>query len=360
MRVCLLSTELFGWGRYSEGGRVARLVGRELARRGVRVTAIVPHHRGQRDVEDVDGITVLSYPPAAPQRIAALCRQCDADVYHSQDPSLATAVGRAARPGRRHVVTIRAPRALHDWAGAFRAPPTGRAELLGTWARDANPLVWLAVHRAHAVCCAAEHLIPLARTRYRVREPELLPTPVIVPRRVQKGRAPMACYAGPWDRHARPEAFLALARRFPHVRFVAVGRPADREYHAWLCREYAHLPNVSLAGFVNPFRSDVLSQILSESWVLVTAATHRGLPDACVEGAAHRCAILSATDPGEFASRFGHHAADGDLAAGLEALLAGDAWRECGERGHAYVRETFELERAMDRHLAVYEDVLSR
>ena len=105
---------------------------------------------------------------------------------------------------------------------------------------------------------------------------------------------------------------------------------------------------------IDPFHSDALADILSESWVLVNTGARPGVPDACVEAAAHRCAILSDADPDGFATRFGHHAADGDLAAGLDALLANDSWRALGGLGHEYVLENYQSERVMERYLAVY------
>jgi len=42
MRVCLICVEIFAWGKYGGFGRATRLIGRELAKRGVEVFAVVP------------------------------------------------------------------------------------------------------------------------------------------------------------------------------------------------------------------------------------------------------------------------------------------------------------------------------
>jgi hypothetical protein len=44
----------------------------------------------------------------------------------------------------------------------------------------------------------------------------------------------------------------------------------------------------------------------------------------------------------------------------MRHLLEGDAWKEKGERGHAYVSEVHEMGKAIDRHMEVYEGLLSR
>ena len=70
-------------------------------------------------------------------------------------------------------------------------------------------------------------------------------------------------------------------------------------------------------------------------------------------------AILSAVDPDGFASRFGVKVEADNFAAGLETLLYGDRWRVCGERAREHVRSTFELGTAIDRHLAIYNELLA-
>ena len=349
LRVCLLAPGLYAWGSQSATGRAARMLGRELVKRGVRVSAVIPRRHGQRELEQMDGITVYGYPVESPWRAASLCRECDADIYHSFDPSLSTVLAVAMQRTRRHIVTIRSPR---DWVHEIRSP--GRASLAVDCLLTENPAVWLAVHRADPLLCASEDLVHIARVKYRVREPVFLPTPVAVPLRVQKGKTPTVCFMGSWRRYRRPERFFDLARRFPNVTFVAIGKARDRQYDASLRREYGSLPNLHMTGLIDPFRSDALANILSESWVVVSTGTCRGLPDVYVEGAAHRCAILSDADPDGFATRFGYHAADGDLAAGLETLLANDSWRELGEHGREHVLENFETGRVMERYMEVY------
>jgi len=349
VRVCLMAPGLYAWGSHNPTGRAARVLGRELARRGVKVSAVIPKRHGQRDLEQIDGITVRAYRPESPWSAAALCRECDADVYHSFDPTMFTAFAGLAQRGRRRVVTIRAP---HDWLPELRAG--NRADLASAWLLTENPLVWLAVHRADALLCASDDLVSAACAKYRAKEALFLPTPVSIPLRVQKGRVPTVCFMGGWDRHRHPERFFDLVSRFRSVTFIAVGRSRDRRHDARLRREYGSLPNLQFTGVIDPFHSDALSNILAESWILVNTGSRRGVPDACVEAAAHRCAILSDADPDGFATRFGHHAADGDLAAGLDALLANDAWRSPGELGHAFVRENYETELVMEALLNVY------
>ena len=66
MRICLISVEIFAWGKFGGFGRATRLIGRELAKRGHEVLAIVPRRQDQGQVEILDGITVLGFSPWQP------------------------------------------------------------------------------------------------------------------------------------------------------------------------------------------------------------------------------------------------------------------------------------------------------
>jgi glycosyltransferase involved in cell wall biosynthesis len=183
---------------------------------------------------------------------------------------------------------------------------------------------------------------------------------VAVPDRVEKAQEPTVCYNGRWDRRKRPELFFELARAFPDVRFVAMGGSRDGAWEARLRSRYGHLPNLELAGLIDQFlEPDRWARILERSWVLVSTATREGLPNAFLEAAAHGCAILSAVDPDEFASRFGYYAEDEDFEAGLHHLLEQDRWRCHGERARRHVRDYFETTTAVDRHLEAYARALA-
>lgn len=358
MRVCLISTEIFAWGKHGGFGRATRLIGRELARRGVETYAVVPRRRGQLELEDLDGITVLGFPPGAPWRAAQLFRQCRAHIYHSQDPSLASYLAMRAMPDRVHIVTCRDPRDWPDWRLEFERPSLTQVHTLAN-ALYEGAIAPLAVRRADRVFCAAEFLRPKLRRMYRLaRDAEFLPTPVSLPRAVEKSATPTVCFVARLDRRKRPEVFFDLAAQFPEVRFVAAGKSRDPAYERSLRKRYAGLPNARFVGFVDQFQSLEHSALLEASWILVNTASRESLPNAFLEAAAHRCAILSQVDPDGFASEFGYHARTGDFEAGLAWLLEADRWRACGERAYARVRDVFALDRAMQRHLEIYNELI--
>jgi hypothetical protein len=92
---------------------------------------------------------------------------------------------------------------------------------------------------------------------------------------------------------------------------------------------------------------------------MINPAVREGLPNAFLEAASYQCAILSTVDPDGFASRFGYRVTDDDFAGGLAFLLENENWRDRGQRGHDFVKQHFEVERAIASHLAAYRGALS-
>ena len=355
MKICFLCVEIFAWGKFGGFGRSTRVIGRELVKRGVEVTAIVPLRAGQQPVETLDGIRVLGFPARRPFSMTRLIREADADIYHSQHPSFATWLARRTMPDRRHVVTFRDPKELEDWWLELTNPSQSMAQVLLNWLYEDSPLVRRAIRLADGVYSAAPSVNEKLRRKYGfAQDPGLLATAVDLNRNIVKSAVPTVCFIGRLDRRKRPQLFFELARQFPHVRFIAAGRSNDKEWDAQLRAEYGNVPNLEMLGFVDQFQSAQLQSILSQSWMLVNTSVREGLPTSFLEALANRCALLSSVDPGGVTQRFGYYVRNDDFASGLAALLENDAWREKGEAGWEYVRESFEIESVIDRHLQVY------
>ena len=359
MKVCLVCVELFAWGKYGGFGRSARMLGRELVKRGVEVSAVVPRRGTQRPVEELDGMKVLSFPMSRPWEARALFKQADADIYHSQHPSYSTSLAIDAMPDRKHLITFRDPKALKDWLIELRLPSNSHLRSFLSYLYETFR-VGDAVKRADGVFACAHDVGTIVRETYGLpADPGFLPSPILVPEKAPiKSARPTVCFVARWDRRKRPELFLELARRRPDVRFVAVGKSADAAWDAELRSRYAGLPNLEMPGFVDQFAGSALTDLLSESWILVNTAEREGLPTSFLEAFAHGCAILSRVNPDNLVSRFGHVVENDGFEEGLKALLEGDAWKAKGEGGRRYVQQYYELGNVVDRHLEIYAGVL--
>jgi len=356
--VCFISIEMFADRVFGGFGRATRTIGRELAQRGLRVTFVVPRRSSEYpDEYDVDGIAVRQFDPRRPWTAVSAFRRTDADVYHSQDTSLATRLAMLAWPRRKHVITFRDPMDRQDWDIETRYAGQPRLGWSLYRAFVDGPFMAGAVARADGLYCAAEFLRDKVARKYALRTPPgFLPTPVRVPPAVTKAARPTVCFVGRWEGRKRPEQFFELARDFPDVRFIGVGGAQDSDRDARLRRDYGRIPNLELTGFLDQFQSSRLFEVLSASWILVNTSAREGLPNTFLEACAHQCALLSYHDPDAFVSRFGRVAADrpGGLREGLEALLRDDSWRAQGASGRAFVEQVFGTERAVQAHLDAY------
>lgn len=357
LHVCIVCIEFFGDSIYGGFGRATRFVGRELARRGVRVSAVVPRRSPDRaDRYLVDGITVHQYDARRPWRGIRLLRELDADVYHSQDISTTTLLAQIARPSAAHVITFRDPMDHRDWR--IETEHAGQPRFGWTQYRYFidNPVVRLAVRRADSLHCAARFLEDKCAAIYgESRRPSFLPSPVDIPAGVTKAPGPTVCYVGRWEGRKRVELFFELARAVPDVEFIAVGGARDPARDRLLRETWGRIPNLRMTGVLDQFESAALSGVLGRSWILVNTSLREGLPTTFIEAAAHRCAILSFADPDGFATRFGAQVSGRTLVSGLRSLLAVDRWRALGEAGHRYVAETFAADRAIEAHLRIYD-----
>ena len=361
LTICLIAVEIFAWGKYGGFGRATRLIGRELARLGHRVFAVVPRRREQAPVEQLDGITVLGFSPWQPWEVSRLLARCDADIYHSCEPSLTSYLAIRCMPHKHHMVTVRDPRTWQDWWGEFALPSLSRIQVARNFLYENSWLVHRAVARMDGVYTSGRQLNPKVQAIYRLKEePGFLPTPVPLPTSRSKAARPTVCYMARLDRRKRPRLVLELARLFPEVRFILAGRSRDTAWEARLRLDAERLPNVEFAGFVDQFTDPRHSEILGQSWVLINTATREGLPNAFIEAMAHGCALLSGVNPDDFAERFGYHAREEDFAEGLRWLLAEDRWRARGQAAAAHIQEVFEMNRAMNLHLEAYQAVLSQ
>jgi glycogen synthase len=91
MKVCIVATEVLGWGSAGGFGFAVRSLARGLAEQGIDVRMVVPQPRGTAEQRiRRDGIEVRAYPRLDIAAGTALLAETDADVYHSQEHSLGT------------------------------------------------------------------------------------------------------------------------------------------------------------------------------------------------------------------------------------------------------------------------------
>lgn len=376
LRICFILSEIFAWGKYGGYGSMVRRLALGLSNQGCDVVAIVPRRKGQKPFEKFDKVTIFSYP-GTNVLLPEIYKEANADVYHSQEASLATVAAFLAMPDRKHVVTCIDPWSLIDWGIEIIY------DLKKNFLRGAiYPFLWgyyspfitrWVVKRFHSMFSQAQFLIPKIKNLYKLDyQPTFLPNPYLVPHySPKKSKEATVCFLARWDSRKRPEIFFELAKRFPRIHFIALGKAHNKRQDNFLRKQYGKLPNVEMLGFVDPFISKKFYDVLDLSWVMINTSVREGLPASYVESAAHRCSILSAVDADGFASRGGFHVQNenkanehielgglnvrlDDYAIGLEWLLENNRWREMGERGYQYVSKVHNMPKVINQHLDIY------
>ncbi len=353
--------EIFAWDKYGGFGRATRLIGRELVKKGIEVFAVVPRRKRQKEFEILDGIKVFSFRKSNPFYARKLFKKCNADIYHSEEPSFGTYLALKEMSHKIHLVTSRDPRFLSDWLREFKDPSYNKFQVLANYFYEDSFFVKKSVRKANRVFCAAKFLNGKVSKKYSLKnEVGFLPTPIEVPQKeIVKSEFPTVCYLARWDKRKRPDLFFQLAKSFPEVKFIAVGKGRNINYDRYLRKKYSNLKNLTMTGFINQFETNEISEILETSWILVNTATREGLPNAFLEALAHKCAILSSLNPENVTERFGYYVKNNNFKEGLTKLLDNDNWRMKGEQGQNYVKENYELNISIEHHIKTYENLLN-
>ena len=184
MKVCFICMELFAWDKYGGFGKATRTIGSELVKRNIEVFAVIPRRNNQSEFEILDGIKVFSFPITNPFYAKQLFKKCDADIYHSEEPSFGTYLAMKEMPQKIHLVTSRDTRLFNDWIREFIHPSFNKIQVLANYLYEDNFLVKRSVRKANRVFCAAKFLNDKVTKKYSLKnEVEFLPTPIEIPKK---------------------------------------------------------------------------------------------------------------------------------------------------------------------------------
>jgi len=367
MRVCFVTPEVFAFGYYGGLGKLTKTLGGELVKRGVEVYVLTPQKKEQRRIEQLDGMTILGFPGELNIssflkiiRSGGFFRLPEADIYHVEDPyySFPYLINRATT-GSKHIVVFQDPWYVDDLKKLASVEEQWRGFRKYYLTHIRPYIAQRTIVGADALYCPAKYLIPKVKQMHNLHtEVGFLPNPVQVPSHgISKAQKPTVCFIARWAQVKRLERFFELAKHFPDVEFIAAGMAYDKMRDKELRAIGSEIPNLKMPGIVD---GDEKNEILEKSWIMVNTSFHESLPTTYLEAGAYKCALLSAENPDDFASNFGFNVKDDDFESGLTYLLEGNRWKEKGEAGFEYVRETHELNKVVDQHIRVYEEVIAR
>lgn len=361
IKICIISSQILDSGKIGGFGSMTKCLAYMLASQDHDVSIVVPKKEGQPRKQTVKNVTIYGVSLRDLLHPRAFFSNIDADIYHSQNPNFLTFLALRAQPQKKHVITCRDPRDIHDWVTeTIHATRRRRIKTPLVYLFEDGPFISYAVKRADVIGCPAHFLKEKIARMYGRPDAILLPNLEKIPETIpEKAAEPTVCYVGRLDRRKRPERVFQLAKQFPQVKFLIVGRAEDPGRQADLERHARSLPNVEMLGYVDKFQSNQLEEIYARSWILVNTSAREGLPMTFIEAAAQGCAILSTVDPDGFASHFGYFAPSVEkLPEGMHTLLHDDLWTKRGKRAFEYVSSTYKEDNAVRVHLEIYDRLL--
>jgi len=180
-----------------------------------------------------------------------------------------------------------------------------------------------------------------------------------------KHPTPRVVFLARLDPYKRPWLFVELARRFPHVEFLMLGRSHFKGPGSW---QPENLPNnLKLLGHIDGAEK---IRLLSSAWVLVNSSIYEESPVSMLEAIACETPILSCDESGALAERFGVYTGRFDgtgmeslpaFEAGLRHLLENPAERErLGREGRDWVRQNHNAHRFIYSFHKIAADVGAR
>ncbi len=114
------------------------------------------------------------------------------------------------------------------------------------------------------------------------------------------------------DPQKRYWIFFEMAKRFPGLKFVAMGKPSViyEEKYKEVVHKYKDLKNLETLGFIN---EEEKQKVLYKCCILLLPSIREGLPIAMLEALAHKMAILSSVNPDGLTEKFGYWAKNDDF-----------------------------------------------
>ena len=370
MKVCFITSEMFLGKRRGGFGKLVRVVGRELVKRGFNVSVICWREPDEGSVTELDGMEILSYPYDFTTRsplkhlvdytkVIPLIRRADADVYVSIDCMVETYLAQRVMPDRKHVIWVQDPFDWNDYRLLGSIDPNYRISWPRFW--TTTKLYERAYKRADLILTSAKYFIPKISRLYNVKLDKVvyLPNPIeYIPheRAIIKSREPTVCFLGRMDPQKRYWIFFKLSKMFPDVKFIAIGRPTlmYEGLYNHIMRRFQKPKNLEIMGFVD---ERTKSMTLLKSWVMILPSIREGLPIAFLEALSHKCALLSSVNPDNIVSKFGYYVSRDDFANGLYVLLKDELWKNKGEAGYSYVKKTHGLVTVTGKLINILEEL---
>jgi glycosyltransferase involved in cell wall biosynthesis len=173
-------------------------------------------------------------------------------------------------------------------------------------------------------------------------ESEVIPNPVELPAApIDPGANELVLWLSTYKPHKRPEWFIEIARRLPHLRFLMIGLPGSGEATgSWDAAERAAAAysNLQVHGFVEHAR---IGEFLRKASLFVHTSPVEGFPMTFLEAWSYGIPSVTTVDPGGTVARHRMGEVVGSVEGLVEAvsriMASPDTRRMLGARARQYI-----------------------
>jgi glycosyltransferase involved in cell wall biosynthesis len=343
------------------------LIGRELARRGYRVSFITLDH-GQDNELELDGMRIIkAYKPDAGIRMLRFIhprltslwramRSANADIYYQRTSDSVTGI--VAAFCRRH---------RRKFVFAVASDYDCRTEPPYYLPRHTRVLYNYGVRRANLVVAQTTTQQKLLRENFGVDSTVITNCAPDYGRceggadAVASNRGKGLLWIGSFHPIKRLELLLDIAKQNQDLQFDVIGDGnSESEYVQRLKSRIKSMSNVHLHGAV-PHES--VHEFYQQSAALICTSQAEGFPNTFIEAWSYGLPVVSTVDPDNLIAEkgLGQVAKDvHELAAGIRQLFnSPEKWRAASQAAREYYRENHTVEKAMTRFEQVFSEVIN-
>lgn len=378
MKVIILTIEEFAFNKYGGFGFVAQKVTQLLKQNGYLVTIvdtlISPNKRDLRFEKDGISIHFLRKKPGVFEKLFSVVRL--AILLKKIKPQILLCVSEQVMeycyfakrtwPKMKIILWFQDLRQDKHWKEIFQMQEEKKAMTGGDekafWRklRVKRFLRKISIKSIDEFISQANFLKKRAREIYKIPESSIktIANPIEVPpeNEIKKSKSPLILFLARLDPIKRPVIFFELAKKFPQLSFVVLGKTHFPEIMNPIIERYKTLPNLYFLGFDEGQKK---REVLSKAWILVNTSIYESLPVSFLEALANKMAILSCHNPDNIAERFGCFIEDieeknnigkivSKFAEGLEYLLKENKWQVFGEKGYRFVKSFASQEKVLN------------
>ena len=120
--------------------------------------------------------------------------------------------------------------------------------------------------------------------------------------------------------------------------------------------KYSKFDNIYFQDFVSEEKK---FELLGKSWILLNTSVREGIPATYLEAMNTKTCIVASVDPDQYTSKFGVKVNGNDYDTAINKAISNNTYVEKGNLGFEHLKETHEISKVMNQHLAIYQSLMN-